>query len=139
MVYLRSLLALLLLSVSSFAEVAWVKTYDEALKQAGAQKKFVVLDMSASWCGFCRRMAREVYPSPEFVEFSRTQVFVRLFADTDAEGTKLAESFNVEGFPTIIVLNSQGREVGRLVGARDSRRLIRELQEITQRATGASR
>lgn len=117
MVYVRSLLALLLLSVPSFAEVAWVKSFDEALKQAGAQKKFVVLDMSASWCGYCRRMAREVYPDPEFVEYSRNQVFVRLFADTDAEGTQLSRRFSVRAFPTIVVLDAQAHEVGRLVGA----------------------
>ena len=138
MVYVRSLLALLLLSVPSFAEVAWVKSFDEALKQAGAQKKFVVLDMSASWCGYCRRMAREVYPDPEFVEYSRNQVFVRLFADTDAEGTQLSRRFSVRAFPTIVVLDAQAHEVGRLVGAH-SRRLIRELRELTGRATGANR
>ncbi len=34
-----------------FAEdqVAWVKDYDAALKQASKEKKFIVLDISASW------------------------------------------------------------------------------------------
>lgn len=41
-------LAFLIPTVAT-AQVAWVKTYDEALKQASREKKFVVLDMSASW------------------------------------------------------------------------------------------
>jgi len=31
------------------AQVTWVKNFDDALKQAGKEKKFVVLDISASW------------------------------------------------------------------------------------------
>jgi len=135
MAYVRLLSAVLLFSTLSFAgDVAWVKTYDDALKQAGSQKKFVVLDMSASWCGFCRRMAREVYPSQEFVDYSAKHVFVRVFADTDPQGEQLAEKYRVEGFPTILVLDSKGTEVGRVVGARPAGRLIQELDEITRRA-----
>jgi thiol:disulfide interchange protein len=125
-----ALFALILVSIPCFAEVAWVKSYDTALKQAAAENKFVVIDISASWCGYCRRMAREVYPDGEFVEFSRQQVFVRLFADTDPEGTKLAEKFRVRGFPTIVVVNSEGVEVGRVVGARPAKRLIQDLNQI---------
>jgi thiol:disulfide interchange protein len=114
------------------AEVAWVKDYDAALKQAAEQNKFVVLDMSASWCGFCRRMAREVYPDPEFVAFSRSQVFYRLFTDTDPKGPDLLAKYRVRGFPTIVVLNSRGQEVGRLEGARDKDTLIQELTRLTR-------
>ncbi|MGD0101986.1 MAG: hypothetical protein ABSC60_16735 [Acidobacteriota bacterium] len=31
------------------AQVTWVKNFDDALKQAGKEKKFIVLDISASW------------------------------------------------------------------------------------------
>jgi hypothetical protein len=33
----------------SFSQVAWVKDFDSALKQAAKEKKFIVLDVSASW------------------------------------------------------------------------------------------
>src|SRR5213594_3749122 len=124
------LLPILVLTVSSPAQVAWVKKYDDALKQAAEQKKFVVIDFSASWCGYCRKMAREVYTDKEFIEFSRAHVFMRLFSDTDAEGRRLARRFNVRGFPTIVVLNIKGEEVGRLVGVRGTRKLIQDLDEI---------
>ncbi len=120
------------------AEVAWVKDFDAALKQAAEEKKFVILDMSASWCPYCRRMAREVYPDPEFVEFSRSNVFVRLFVDTDPQGPDLDERFEPRGFPTIVILNSRGREVGRLIGLRDKDRLIQEIQTIIRRASAGA-
>jgi hypothetical protein len=33
----------------SYAQVSWAKDYDTALKQAAQEKKFIVLDISASW------------------------------------------------------------------------------------------
>jgi hypothetical protein len=33
----------------AMAQVAWVSSLDDALKQAAKEKKFVVLDISASW------------------------------------------------------------------------------------------
>ena len=31
------------------SQVAWVKDFDAALKQAASEKKFIILDISASW------------------------------------------------------------------------------------------
>jgi hypothetical protein len=45
MVLLLSLLA----PAATVAQVAWVKDFDDALKQAAKEKKFIVLDVSASW------------------------------------------------------------------------------------------
>ncbi len=133
---MRLIAGVVLFATMSFAgEVAWVKDYKEALRQASEQKKFVVLDMSASWCGYCRRMAKEVYPDPQFVEFSRGQVYVRLFADTDPQGPDLSEKYQIEGFPTILVLTPKGEEVGRVMGARSRDRLIDEITRITRRAS----
>ncbi len=133
MAHVRLGIVILMMATSSCAAggVAWVDSYEAALKLAGEQNKSIVLDLSASWCGFCRKMASEVYPSQEFVDYSRNHVFVRFFADTDPQGRRLAEKFRIEGFPTIIVLDSQGNELGRLVGFRPSARLIQDLRQLT--------
>jgi hypothetical protein len=75
-------------------------------------------------------MTREVYTDKEFIEFSRSQVFVRLFVDTDSQGARLARKFGVRGFPTLIVLDRTGREIGRLVGARSAGGLKADLEPI---------
>jgi hypothetical protein len=43
------LAAFLISPVVSLAQVAWVKDFNAALKQAEREKKFIVLDLSASW------------------------------------------------------------------------------------------
>jgi hypothetical protein len=40
---------LFLIPVFSAAQVAFVKDFNAALKQAAREKKFIVLDISASW------------------------------------------------------------------------------------------
>lgn len=36
-------------SIPALAQIAWVQSYDDALKQAAKEKKLIVLDISASW------------------------------------------------------------------------------------------
>jgi hypothetical protein len=81
-------------------------------------------------------MAREVYTDSDFIQFSRSYVFVRVMDDIDDEGARLARRFRIEGTPTLIVLNPSGREVDRILGARDALDLIDELKEIIQSAQG---
>jgi thioredoxin-related protein len=79
-------------------------------------------------------MAREVYTDKEFIRFSRSQVFMRVFQDTDPEGERLARKFRIDGVPTLIVLDSDGREVDRLLGAMSAPELIDELTFIFEGA-----
>jgi thioredoxin-like negative regulator of GroEL len=71
-----------------------------ATKQAAAEGKFIVLDISASWCPPCQEMTRAVYPSSEFIEFSKTQVFmlasVSQMLSSPSTGTRVrGPSFNI--------------------------------------------
>jgi thioredoxin 1 len=75
-------------------------------------------------------MTREVYPDKQVTEFSKSQIFVRFFLDTEPEGERLARKFRVNGFPTLIVLNPEGNEVDRLVGEMSAPDLIKALKSI---------
>ena len=44
-----ALASFILAPMLALAQVAWVKNFDAALKQAAKEKKFVILDISASW------------------------------------------------------------------------------------------
>lgn len=81
-------------------------------------------------------MTREVYTDRKLIEFSRKQVFVRLFTDTDSQGESLARKLNIRGFPTIIILDSSGREVDRIMGFRSAPDLIEELEDIFDGVSG---
>jgi thioredoxin-related protein len=79
-------------------------------------------------------LTREVYTDQNFIEFSRSQVFVRVFEDTQPEGARLAGKYDVSGFPTLIILDSGGQEVDRIEGAMRAKDLMKELQLIFKSA-----
>ncbi len=79
-------------------------------------------------------MTREVYTDQEFIEYSHKWVLVRLFADTDSQGARLARRYGVRGFPTLLVLDDRGRELNRLPGFRGAERLKADLESILDAA-----
>ena len=40
---------LILIPILARAQIAWVEDFDSALEQAAKEKKFIFLDLSASW------------------------------------------------------------------------------------------
>lgn len=101
----------------------------EILKSAQASNKPVVLEFTGSdWCPPCKMMQKQVFSTPAFEKFAASDVvFVKLdfprsreqAADVKARNRSLAEKFNVEGFPTIVILDPSGKELAREVGFQD--------------------
>ena len=79
-------------------------------------------------------MTREVYADKKFIQFSKSQVFMRVMTDTDTEGKQLARKFQIEATPTIIVLDSSGKEVDRIICGNSTQDYIDALEEIFQSA-----
>ncbi len=79
-------------------------------------------------------MTREVYPDKALTEFSKSQIFVRFFSDVEPEGARLARKYGVKGFPTLLILDSNGNEVDRIVGEISAPDLIDALKDIFETA-----
>lgn len=102
----------------------WTTDYAAALKQAKAEKKKVFLFFTGSdWCGWCKRLDGEVLSKADFKNYAQTNlVLVKLdfprgipqSAQLKANNQKLSEQYQIEGYPTIVVLDSSGKAVGRL-------------------------
>jgi thioredoxin-related protein len=54
--------------------------------------------------------------------------------DVDTEGRSLARRFDIEGTPTLLILNSSGKEIGRILGGMDPSDLIDEIEGIIESA-----
>ena len=102
------------------------RTWNDGLKQAGAAKRPVIVDVYTDWCGWCRRMDRDVYARREISDYLRQKfVTIRLNAEArDAahyEGREytsqdLAQRFRVSGYPTTIFLRSTGEHMANVPG-----------------------
>lgn len=96
-------------------EPAWVHTETAALAQAKELRKPLIIDFTAEWCGACKRLARETFSDP--VVRSETDRFVMLRIDAtnddDPAIMDVQKRYKVAGLPTVIVLDSEGREQAR--------------------------
>jgi thioredoxin-related protein len=102
----------------------WITSYEQGQQEAKANNKLVLLDFTGSdWCGWCKLLDREVFSKPQFKEYaSRNLVLVEVDFPksktmSDAiriQNVQLAQRYQVQNFPTIIVLNGDGQIVGAL-------------------------
>lgn len=102
----------------------WITSYDQGQQEAKANNKLVLLDFTGSdWCGWCILLDREVFSKPQFKEYASKNLvlvevdFPKMKPMSDAikaQNVRLAERYQIQAFPTIIVLNGDGQMVGEL-------------------------
>jgi len=109
---------------SARAEATWLTDFPRAQEEARTSHKLLLLNFTGSdWCGWCMRLEAEVFSKPEFAEYAK-QNLVLLTVDFPRakpisnelrrQNRTLAEKYGIEGFPTIVVLNGDGKPVGAL-------------------------
>ncbi len=125
----NSFLALAILLSTSILSLAagkagWDDDYAKSLVKAKSESKLVLLDFTGSdWCGWCIKLDKEVFSEKAFKDYAKANlILVELdfprgkhqTAKLKEQNEKLGKEYNVEGYPTIIVLNKDGKQVGKL-------------------------
>jgi len=92
-------------------------TFAKALAKAKQENKNVFVDCYTQWCGPCHYMSTEIFTTDSVGDFMNAK-FVNIKIDMEhGEGTELGKNFRVDCFPTFIIFNADGKELGRFTGA----------------------
>ena len=83
---------------------------NQARTLALKENKYVLADMSAIWCPSCRRLDKMVFSDTKVKKImNKYFVFSRIeYESTDGEA--FMKKYNVSGFPTLLILDAQGRK-----------------------------
>ncbi|HEY3602997.1 MAG TPA: thioredoxin family protein [Chthoniobacterales bacterium] len=121
---LLAFLCALLVVAPARAELNWLTDFQKAQQDAKTSHKLLLINFTGSdWCPWCLRLHRDVFSKPEFESYARDHLvlvmadFPRakpLSKEVRRQNQELAERFGVQGFPTIVVLNGEGKQVGEL-------------------------
>ena len=125
MKFLRLLtISAVLLATSALGEgkPGWLTNYKQAQEIAKSDKKLLLVDFTGSdWCGWCIKLDKEVFSKPEFQDYAKKNLVLmeadfprtkKLSATEQSQNEELAQQYGIQGFPTIVVLNSEGKKVG---------------------------
>jgi thioredoxin-related protein len=117
--------ALLLPAAAGAAPVAW-RGWNDGLAAAAGGTRPVIVDVYTDWCGWCKRMDRDVYAKPEVSDYlNKHFVMVRLnaegseklnYAGQTLTARALAGGFQVTGYPTTIFLKADGAHLVNVPG-----------------------
>lgn len=103
---------------------AWMTDLKVAQDRAYAENRLVLINFTGSdWCGWCIKLKSEVFNTAEFAAFAERHLMLvevdfprrtPISAQQRNINRALANKYNVQGYPTLVLLNSKGNEIGRL-------------------------
>jgi len=101
----------------------WLTDFNKAKKEASEKKLPILADFSGSdWCGWCIKLNKEVFSQKEFKAFAKDRVVLfladfprdkKLSAEVKAQNEQLQQTYGVKGFPTVLLLDADGKVIAR--------------------------
>ena len=103
---------------------SWPTSVKTAQAQSLTSTKPILVNFTGSdWCGWCVKLKKEVFNTTEFEQWAAQNVVLlevdfprntKLPPEIKAQNEKLQKRYNIKGFPTILFLNADGEEIGRM-------------------------
>jgi len=90
--------------------------YESVIKLASKNNKKVFIDFYTTWCGGCKGYDKYIFPDSTFQVYIQDK-FYSLELDAESpENKEIVKKYKVFGYPTIIIADSKGNEINRIVG-----------------------
>jgi len=108
-------------SSSTTGNLNWTSNLEKAIEQAKKENKAVLVNFTGSdWCIWCKRLSAEVFQQKEFETYAKDNLVLVMLdfpknieqsQETKSYNNMLAQKYGIQGFPTILIFNNQGKMV----------------------------
>lgn len=98
------------------AEAVWHTGLDAALAAAAAGDRYLLVDLYADWCVWCKRMDAQVFSTAGFADFAADYVLLRVDVEDGGEGSWLQDRLGARSLPTLAILGPDLALVGKVPG-----------------------
>jgi thiol:disulfide interchange protein DsbD len=108
-------------------QITWCSSFNTGLNIAREQNQLLMVDFTAQWCGWCRKLDDVTYKDKKVIQLSKEFICVKVDCDRDRT---TPGRFNVRGLPTIIFLSPDGDVIHRVVGYRKPEDFIMIMKNV---------
>ncbi len=97
------------------AQLEWLASESAGLKLAQTEHRPVIVDFGAEWCGACKELTTQTFADDKVRSEAGRFVAVRVDAtdEDDPQVNAIKGKYKVVGLPTVVVLDSHGKEQAR--------------------------
>jgi thioredoxin-related protein len=94
-------LILIIYSNLSWAQIKFEKFDWAQLSEVSAKEnKIIMIEMTATWCYWCKLMEKKVFPKKEVGDFFNSNFLNAKLYDNEEAAEEFAKKYKVESFPT---------------------------------------
>jgi thioredoxin-related protein len=102
----------------------WMTDAGAARRRAKAENKpYLYFFTGSDWCPYCKLLVEEVFSTPQFRQYAAKNLIVVEVdmprrkpqpRDLKRQNEKLTADFNISSWPTVLVFNPKGRQLGKI-------------------------
>jgi thiol:disulfide interchange protein DsbD len=98
------------------AQLEWLASEPDGMQRAQAEHRPVIVDFGATWCTACKELESHTFADARVLREAGRFVAVRVDAtdEDDPQVSSVKGKYKVVGLPTVVVLDSHGKERARL-------------------------
>ena len=121
-------------AVTAPSGIRWHTRIEDATRVAKAQRKPILVDFWAKWCGWCKRLDQTTYVDPLVSKLAEGFVALKVNAEGAPKEVEFAQRYDVSTLPTIAFISPSGRLISRVSGFQGPGRFPRTLETVRSEA-----